>query len=225
MKLLDLPVFHWANGRRDVKVLRHRDTSQDLWALRQAGAFEEYQNWQSWDVFGDARYLLSFIAERNRFAKLVGVWEKVARSRGFSYVTKELGDYADVAGRLVVDWGSGARSWAQWLHRAGNKSVYELLPPRSIGDFPGFYGVMLTRMRLTMWIQNPEANREWHRMLSSVSGIYLILDTKTGRQYVGSAYGAHGIWARWASYARTGHGGNHLLKKLLAERPNAQEDF
>jgi hypothetical protein len=50
-----------------------------------------------------------------------------------------------------------------------------------------------------------------------VAGVYLILVTKTGKQYVGSAYGIKGIWGRWAAYARNGHGGNKLLKGLLAK--------
>ena len=74
-------------------------------------------------------------------------------------------------------------------------------------------------------IENPTANREWHRMLGSVAGVYLILDTVTGRQYVGSAYGDGGIFARWSQYARTGHGGNAQLRALLAERPNARDDL
>lgn len=221
MKLLDLPFFSWVRDRRDVKILRHRDTSQDLWALRRAGAFEEYQNGQSWDVFGSARFVLSFIAERSRFAKFVGVWKVHSKStkpsRGYRYETEELPGYSDLAGRLVVEWGGGARSWAQWLHRTGNKPIFEILPPKSIGDFPGFYSVLLSHHELVTMTTSPEANRDWHRMLSSVSGIYMILDTRTGLQYIGSAYGANGIWARWSTYARTGHGGNHLLRKLLAE--------
>jgi hypothetical protein len=228
MQLLDLPSFAWVTGRRDVKILRHRDTSQDLWALHEAGAFEDYQNGQSWDVFGSADYLLSFIAERNRFAKFAGVWKvhsKSTKPRGYRYVTEQLPGYSDLVGRLVVEWGVGTRSWAQWLHRAGNKPVFELLPPKSVGEFPGFYDVLLSRPHLVTMMDNPEANREWHRMLSSVSGIYLILDTKTGLQYVGSAYGTNGIWARWSSYAKVAHGGNHLLMKLLATRPSAHKDL
>ena len=47
-----------------------------------------------------------------------------------------------------------------------------------------------------------------------VMPIYLILDKRTGEQYVGSTYGADGLWQRWSNYAKNGNGGNKLLKKI-----------
>ena len=47
--------------------------------------------------------------------------------------------------------------------------------------------------------------------------MYLIVDRSTGRQYVGSACGEGGIAQRWASYVHSGHGGNKMLKDLLAK--------
>src|SRR5687768_6435055 len=94
MHLLDLPQFNRFRDRRDVKALRHKDKRLDLWALRASDraiaiqgrgayesetivlqSFEEYQNRQGWDVFGDARFIISFFAERHKFARFVGVWE------------------------------------------------------------------------------------------------------------------------------------------------------
>ncbi len=37
---------------------------------------------------------------------------------------------------------------------------------------------------------------------------------ETGKQYVGSAYGEGGFWARWENYAGSGHGGNVRMKGL-----------
>ena len=55
----------------------------------------------------------------------------------------------------------------------------------------------------------------WKSALSKVKGIYLIVDTLSGKQYVGSAYGDECIWQRWSNYASDGHGGNVELKELL----------
>ena len=55
----------------------------------------------------------------------------------------------------------------------------------------------------------------WKSALSKVKGIYLIVDTLSGKQYVGSAYGDECIWQRWCDYAKNGHGGNIELKELL----------
>jgi hypothetical protein len=62
-------------------------------------------------------------------------------------------------------------------------------------------------------------------MLSSVSGVYLILDTKSDRQYVGSAYGVNGIRARWSAYVRKPSGGDLLLVNLLSTTPEASANF
>jgi len=56
-------------------------------------------------------------------------------------------------------------------------------------------------------------------MLAAVAGVYLIVDRKTGKQYVGSASGEGGILSRWRSYADTGHGGNKRLIDLAACDP------
>ena len=229
MKISDLPAFAWTLGRRDVKVLRHRDSTSDLWELRRRGEFQNYQGGQSWDVFGSASHVVAFIAERNRYAKFVGVWKIETKASqpegGFRYVTTELTGYEELAGRLVVEWGEGTRSWAQWLHGPGNKSIVELLPPNYVMDFPGFYNFMLSHDQLVTMVANPDSNREWQRMLSSVSGIYVILDQLTGKQYIGSAYGIGGVWARWSAYVRSASGGNLLLRELLEAEPTAYRRF
>lgn len=71
----------------------------------------------------------------------------------------------------------------------------------------------MTHRELTELIR--KGNREWRARLSAVAGVYLILDAKTGKQYVGSASGAQGIWGRWSEYADNGHGENKLLKELV----------
>ena len=46
----------------------------------------------------------------------------------------------------------------------------------------------------------------------------MITDIKTGKHYVGSAYGGDGIWHRWISYTKNGHGGNKELRILLNKK-------
>lgn len=228
MKLLEMELFARFRDRRDVKVLRHKDTKLDLWAMRGTSEFEKYQNIHGRDVFRNARFIISFIAERQKFGKFVGVWEVLSKKpvgKGFRYVTRELPGFKDMEGRLVVHWGKGTRVWVQWLHRAGNKDVSEILPPGYVKDFPGFYDFVLRHDQLVRMMNNKESNREWYRMLSSVSGVYVILDTVSGRQYIGSAYGVGGIWGRWRQYAKTKYGGNILLKKLLAKHPDRYKKF
>jgi hypothetical protein len=223
MNLLDLKHFQSFHDNRYVKVLRHYDSKRDLWDLFRKGKFKRYQDSQSWDVFGKATHIISFIAERHKYAKFIGVFEVTNKKqkptgRGYLYTTKQLLGFEDLSERLIVKWGDGTRSWAQWLHRqGGNKVINEIVPPNYVMEFPGYYNFSLPYEKLSTMISNPESNREWQRMLSAVSGVYLILDSKSGKQYIGSAYSRGGIWARWTSYVRNPSGGNSLLEQLLSK--------
>jgi hypothetical protein len=50
--------------------------------------------------------------------------------------------------------------------------------------------------------------------MSAVSGVYLLTCTKSGKQYVGSAYGEGGFWSRSEYYNSSKHGGNVAMKKI-----------
>lgn len=54
--------------------------------------------------------------------------------------------------------------------------------------------------------------RRWKERLKEWRGIYLIWDSRDDKGYVGSACGGDGIYGRWINYAKSGHGGNKLLK-------------
>jgi hypothetical protein len=112
-----------------------------------------------------------------------------------------LDEYKD---RLTVDWGPGTRSWVQRASRQPK-------PIRAIRDehdppFPGF----------SRFCENVHdllgIYPSWQERLREVKGIYILVDKKTGEQYVGSAKGEESLWGRFADYARTGHGGNTELK-------------
>jgi hypothetical protein len=83
----------------------------------------------------------------------------------------------------------------------------------TITDFLGFDKVNIDYTTLTHIVSDNITS--WKTALSKVKGIYLIVDTLTGKQYVGSAYGNECIWQRWSNYAKNGHGGNVELKELL----------
>lgn len=108
--------------------------------------------------------------------------------------------------RILIDWGSGTRSWSQWADRR-QKPILELrIDPHEI-PFPGF-GRFSERISSLSGLP-----QSWHATLESVRGVYLLV-TEQGQQYVGSAYGADGFFGRWRQYAANGHGGNRELMKL-----------
>lgn len=86
---------------------------------------------------------------------------------------------------------------------------------RALAPFADYLDFTLTHSQLKELVVHAGAHRDWHSSLSAVSGIYLILASGSGHQYVGSAYGLAGIWGRWNQYAANGHGGNALLRKLV----------
>jgi len=95
--------------------------------------------------------------------------------------------------------------------------VVEILPEPYTGrPFPGYEDIDLSFEEIETLVRN--SRLDWKAALESVKGVYLVTDTKTGKRYVGSAYGQSGIWSRWCAYAETGHGGNVELRRLVKTR-------
>lgn len=228
---------------RRTKLVRHQEQRIDMAALRRVGQFDIYQAYQGRPVFANCDQIVSFLGGDGTQAIFVGVYDvndvdgpaAWKLPKGFLYPAMNITShyrygltkdqrFDDLEDRLVIDWGAGTRSWVQKF-RPGEKAVVEVLPKGNVKKFPGFLDFILRFDELKAIVDNPTSNREWHRMLRSVSGIYLVLDTQSGRQYIGSAYGDGGIMARWSNYARTGHGDNDQLKELLSARPSACSDF
>ena len=125
--------------------------------------------------------------------------------------------YAEMNGRLVVEFERIFRqSYAIAANWIQDIIVREIYPKRlSIGAFPGFKAVNISREQLEIIFE--ESLESWRAALSNVAGIYLIMDTATGKPYVGSAYGDQGIWGRWSEYADNADGGNVELQYLLEQ--------
>jgi len=219
---------------RSVKLARHRSPRWDLERLRQLGQFEEYQSRQAKEVLSGAKYLVSFMGEGGSKCRFLGLYEigacrYPAPPWGSEwpypdmavgeciYELRKLPGFEVLEDRLIVDWGKGTRSWIQWMKP---KQVIALRPEGPAREFPGYLDFILGFEELRQIIQNPDANRTWHAMLSAVAGVYLITDTRSGDLYVGSAYGKGGLLDRWAAYVRTHHGDNKLLRRVLEESPN-----
>lgn len=101
--------------------------------------------------------------------------------------------------------------------------VHSILDKRvTIEDFKGFDKVNISYQTLKYIIDNNLPT--WKSALSNVKGIYLIVDTKNGKQYVGSASGEDCLWQRWSDYAKNGHGGNKELQALLKTNGSNYKD-
>lgn len=200
--------------------------NEDPLELFLAGRFPEWQRWQNSKNFERA-YIVSLIKleGRNRWL-FAGVhstdgYETGRAGVAFYYHTEELKETESLSGRVVVSFERpGRQSYLNAENWEDRMTVSELLPGRlTVEAFPGFTSVLVSMAKLALIVS--QQLESWKSALSSVAGVYLITDTKTGRHYVGSAYGAGGIWVRWTQYVETGHGHNRELR-LLLDREGAE---
>ncbi|WP_281052433.1 GIY-YIG nuclease family protein [Vibrio cholerae] len=213
---------------KKIKFVRHKDSRHEYRELiKDRDELLKYQAEQSKNVFKDCEYIFSFFGLESSKALFIGVFkvgEIKSANNKFYYELTEVDGFDDYKDRVVINWGKAAISWHQWANE-NDKEVVEILPKGYLGNFPGLLNFALDFNELRMLSENTEANKDWFYNLSSVNGIYLILDKKTGEQYVGSAYGKNGIWQRWSEYARNGHGGNKLLRELCESDANYHKNF
>lgn len=212
------------------RLVRHQDnramqgrSPYDLW-LTDEGRFELYQRIQRKHRFEGVQWIVAFVAtplDETLFAGIyrvdgvdkapVGTIDPVGGhdvSGLFMYDLARDQALSDYAGRIVVEWGVGYRAWVQRPDRQ-DKPVIEIRRTASEPPFPGFTSFSWPIRELA------SVPPSWRGALSAVGGVYLLVCRATGKQYIGSASGAGGFWARWENYLRTGHGGNRGMK--LAE--------
>lgn len=220
-----------------IKLFRHKTKTIDLYNLYRSdkAMFLRYQSQQSKEVFRNADYIVSFVGEKGTRSRFIGVFKiismkklrkkKVSVDNGlyqYEYVISEVKGYEDLKERVIIDWGKGAQSWYQYISNV--KQVIEIQPGLHYKQFTDYFDFILNYKELKEIIQNSYI--DWRRMLSITKGIYLINDTKTGKLYVGAAYGENGIWGRWSYYIKTnGHAENKILKKLITKDQEYAHNF
>lgn len=129
--------------------------------------------------------------------------------------------FEGLVGRLVVEITKG-NTWSRYVFNLNkffdNAKVIEILPnDYQAISFNGLDNVHLSFHDLKL-ILNGEKYADYRNALLSVKGVYCLTDTKTGKLYIGSAYGENGLAQRWGDYINTKTGGNEglidLYKKL-----------
>ena len=214
-------------GKR-VKLVRHKDSRTEYKdILKDREALLEYQKEQGKEVFKNTDYLISFIGQESTKSLLFGVFKVNGvdkKGAKFYYNLTEVNIIDELIDRIVIDWGKSAISWYQWYDKQ-SKKVLEILPEGYLGEFKGLTHFVLDYDELKKLISNPDANKDWKSNLSAVNGIYMILDTKSGKQYIGSAYGIGGVWQRWSEYASSIHGNNKRLIELCQTDSNYKKNF
>jgi len=226
-----------------VKLIRHVLSDKGFRACYEAGKVYEYTCHQKTNFSQSYDYWITFISGKGTLAKLTGCYkvkgsvpdtpdhipvgvpdiEATAFKGHFAYFDLEpLDILREYENRLVVDWGKGARSWAQ--KGTTEKPIVAIQPdPKEV--FSGFENLILSYDKLKTIIDDNITYGEWHIALSSVNAIYLIIDRETGQQYIGSSYGEGGLLERWACYVTTQHGNDKKIRELICNYPERYHHF
>lgn len=208
-----------------------RDVKREPYNKYLVDAFKEWQECQTQKNW-TRKYIISLIYYEKNLWLYGGVYEVLpikptpitnGEWNGWKYETKPLDIQTDLIGRVLFYFKKEFRASYPTLELKTTKGmaptdiyVSSIFDKKvAITDFLGFDHVNIDHETLRLIVQDNISS--WRTALSNVKGIYLIMDEKTGKQYVGSAYGDECIWQRWAEYAKNGHGGNIELKELLSK--------
>ena len=130
---------------------------------------------------------------------------------------EEMERYQGLLGRLVIELPKG-NTFSRYIFNLkkylSEAIVIEVLASdyQSI-KFEGLDRVHLSFHDLSL-ILNGQKYSDYRNALLSVKGVYCLTDTKTGKLYIGSAYGEQGVAQRWSDYINTKTGGNDGLIEL-----------
>ncbi|MDH4389707.1 MAG: GIY-YIG nuclease family protein [Fimbriimonas sp.] len=196
---------------------------------------ESFESWMGWNRWRGTRndfsrrHIFSLIRIPFRhsmwlFGGIFDVQDRLADR--YVLNVNPLGE--SLIGRLVVDLTPPkGRGRAYYLEKYFDQmKLHEILSKPYEGVvFNGYDRIHLTFRELANIVS--KENSSWRVALENAKGVYLITDRKTGRAYVGSAYGSFGIWSRWQSYVATGHGGNVELRELVSSNSDSyvRENF
>ncbi len=183
-----------------------------------AGRFQSWQEWQTRRNF-QCSHVLSLIDLGQGSWLFAGIFRILdcqphpEAAGHFLYSTEPIADPSDLIGRVIVAHQRTRQSYV-WCKPEMQLPIVEIRRERmTIADFPGYNAVVISHTSLGIITRQKISS--WYAALSNIKGVYLIVDTTTGKSYVGKASGAFGIWQRWCAYAENGHCGNVELKKLL----------
>ena len=183
----------------------------------------EWDKWNAWrgkrDDFSRPHIfsLIDYYPQKDTwlFGGIYRVLARKAVDKAHSYEIETVPEYEAFTGRLKITYKRPGRGRALNFENHYKKLVVaEILPVPYSGEvFSGYDKIDIAFPVLENLIKRERL--DWKTALANAKGVYLITDVSNGKRYVGSAYGAAGIWSRWQCYAGTGHGYNDELTRLI----------
>lgn len=184
---------------------------------------KEWEEWQKYDREKSSRfpsgvnYILTFAQYSGNKFLFGGIYEIVGKSNN-EYIVKKTEYNIELEKRLIIEFlGDNKRGTVFTIdYILNNSKISELLSDKyTHSSFVGIENINHSYEQLK-YIFDKEI-LEWKIPLKNVKGIYLLLDKKTGKKYIGSAKGEEGIWGRWKEYIESCNGGNKKLVELSIE--------
>lgn len=187
----------------------------------------DHSRWLAWNEWRGKRndwgrtFIFSFmefypLTDAHLFGGVFEVKERLPDH----YVLEEVEAFKKWEGRLVCSFHryQGLKGRAFNLETLLERfDVLQVLPERYDGEpFCGYENINHSLGMLKALVDCEK--QDWKAALSAVKGVYLVMDTATGKPYVGAAYSGAGIWSRLSCYVSTGHGWNDELVKRINEK-------
>ncbi len=225
-----------------IKLVRHQDTrvtkiilgekyKESIYNLyrHDSQTFLNYQGEQVKPIYDNIDFLVVLLGEKGLESRFVGIYKNNGlitndKATGLFYDLVEVSGFEPLKEKAILKW--SGRLFHQYYDN--DKIVVRIddgiEAAEGLPIFKSYSDVLLSYDELKK-ICNLEP-REWKQALSSVNCIYMIVDRKNGKQYIGkTADKKEGIWHRWEEYAQTGHGGDKDLKQLLDQDPSYAKNF
>lgn len=223
------------------KLLRHAMIDKHFRACFDANMVREYTAHQRQDFSRGYDYWAVFISDKGNYARLYALYRvgepvpdtidkipsgypmpETFSGEGACYALTPVDALKEYEGRMIIDWGKSARMWHQ---RGTTEKTIVAIQAMNKQPFPGYEKVVLSFEQLQQIVENNTDYELWQTALSSINAVYLIVDRKSGKQYVGSAYGQEGLLGRWRSYVESFHGNNKRIRDLISAEPKQYQYF
>ena len=185
--------------------------------------FLEWQSEQLPNTMKNTKFIVVFLAEGNHESRFIGVFKNCGElhptpNGGVFYDLKEISGFEILKETIVIHYGIGRQRFDQGWHNT--KEVIRIEQKSRTDGIPLFThyeDVVLSYKELKAVVND----KDWQSKLNCQNCVYVILDKKNGKQYVGVTYKdansskKNGILSRWTEYADSGHGNNKKLVELL----------
>lgn len=193
---------------------------------RAQGKCERFSYWPWYGKqknFKPGQWVFSFIRKNGDEWLFVSAAKILETPENKRAVFEVLDRFQPLFGRLIINLKKGntySRYVFNMIKYLNDAYVKEILPAVYNGEeFKGYDNVQLKFSEFKKIITGLKLPT-FYAALSSVKGIYCLTDTKTGKLYIGSAYGDGGVAQRWGNYLdpKIPGGGNAKLISLYKEQ-------